>query len=127
MLALLAPLAVLAGRYAWGVYQVDTLHSLVDEAARFGAAAPLGEGEESWRQAVRRQAVCGKPEPCASGRLPGLRESNIRVELVRGAGSPPMVEVAVEGFTLATPAGGRTFQGKPLARFPYAGSPAAER
>lgn len=125
VLAVLAPLAVMAGRYAWGVYQVDTLHTMVDAAARFGATAPLGAGEEAWKQAVRRQAICGKPGPCASGRLPGLRESNIRVELVREPGAPPMVEVAVEGFTLPTPAGDRTFHGKPSARFPYTGVAAA--
>ena len=117
-LAVLAPLAVVAGRYAWSFYQFQSLYSVVEEAARFGASASLRDGEDAWRENVRQFALCGAPSPCAYPRIESMRPENVRVELVQPAGAPPSVRVSIQGFNVAVPGGSKHFDGAPSAQFP---------
>lgn len=117
-LAVLAPLAVVAGQYAWSFYQFQSLHTVVEETARFGASANMRDGEEAWRENVRRFALCGTPMPCARPRVPLLRPENVRVELQRPERAPASVRVSIQGFSVAIPGGGRRFDGTPSAQFP---------
>ncbi len=117
-LAVLAPLAVMAAQFAWGMYQYQSLHSVVEESARYAASSSLRDGVEAWKADVRQFALCGAPRPCARPVVPQLQPSHIGVELVRAAGGPASVRVSIEGFTLAFPGGSRRFDGSPSAQFP---------
>lgn len=117
-LAIFAPLAVVAGRYAWGYYQYQSLYSAVEGAARYGAASSMLDGVDAWKAGVRRYAVCGSPKPCTEPRVPRLQPENVQVELVRDTGASAAVQVSIQGFTLTLPGGRRTFDGAPSARFP---------
>jgi hypothetical protein len=117
-LALLAPLAVMAGQYAWGYYQVQSLHSVVEESARFAASASMRDGEEAWKESVRQFALCGAPEPCSVPQIPLLRPENVQVELVWPERSPAVARVSIEGFSLAIAGATKRFNGTPSAQFP---------
>ena len=117
-LAVLAPLAVLAGQYAWGFYQFQSLHSVVEEAARFGASASMSDGEEAWKAEVRQFAVCGSATPCSRPRIALLHPENVTVELVPVERSHTAVRVSIQGFAIALPSGSRRFDGTPSAQFP---------
>jgi len=120
LLGVMTPLAVVGARYGWSLYQVQGLHSAVEEAARYGAAASLGEGEEAWRERVCNVAVCGKPEGCRGARVPGLARRHVQVELER-VGASAAVRVSVKGFAVDYPGGVSRFEGRPSARFPRTG------
>jgi hypothetical protein len=117
-LAVLAPLAVVAGRYAWSYYQYQSLYSIVEGSARFGASASMRDGMEAWKSSVQQFAVCGSPKPCSQPGVPGLQTSNVRVELLRPERSPAAVRVSIQGFSVAVPGGTRRFDGAPSAQFP---------
>ncbi len=117
-LAVLAPLAVVAGRYAWSFYQFQSLYSVVEEAARFGASASLRDGEDAWRENVRQFALCGAPAPCAHPRIESMRPENVRVELLHSTGALPSVRVTIQEFNVAVPGGSKQFDGAPSAQFP---------
>lgn len=117
LLGVFAPLAVVGVRYGWSLYQVQGLHTAVQEAARFGASASLDGGEQAWQARVRNVAVCGKPETCAGARMPGFEARHVRVELER-AGSAAVVRVSVTGFEVPYPGGVSRFEGRPSAQFP---------
>lgn len=117
-LAVLAPLAVVAGQYAWSFYQFQTLYSVVEETARFGASASLRDGEEAWREIVRQFALCGAPSPCTHPRVESMRPDNVQVELLRPTGAAASVRVSIQGFNVATPGGSKQFDGNPSAQFP---------
>ena len=116
-LALLAPLAVMAGQYAWGYYQYQSLHSIVEEAARFGASAKMQDGEDAWKASVRQYALCGSPTPCERTRLE-LEPKNIQVELVRAGNLPAAVRVTILDFSIGLPNGAKRFDGTLWAQFP---------
>jgi hypothetical protein len=116
-LAVLTPLAVMAGQYAWGYYQYQSLHAVVEEAARFGASADMQEGEGAWIASVRQYALCGSVMRCEHSRL-GLRPENVQVEFLRTGQAPASVRVAIQGFTIALPGSSKRFDGAPSAQFP---------
>ncbi|MEP7363564.1 MAG: hypothetical protein ABI972_09940 [Acidobacteriota bacterium] len=118
VLAVFAPLAVMAGRYAWSFYQFQSLHSAVEDSARFGASASMRDGEGAWKESVRQFALCGSPKPCARPRVEQLRPENVQVELLRSEGSPASVRVSIQGFSIALPGGTKRFEGTPSAQFP---------
>lgn len=120
LLGVMTPLAVVGARYGWSLYQVRGLHTAVEEAARYGASASMGEGEEAWRERVRNVAVCGKPEGCRGARVPGFAGRHVRVELER-AGAAAAVRVSVTGFAVSYPGGESRFEGRPSAQFPRTG------
>lgn len=121
LLGVFAPLAVVGVRYGWSLYQVQGLHSAVQEAARYGASASMDEGLENgdaaWQARVRNVAVCGKPETCSGSRIPGFEPRHVSVELER-AGSSAVVRVSVTGFEVPYPGGVSRFDGKPSVQFP---------
>lgn len=124
LLGVMTPLAVVGARYGWSLYQVQGLHSAVEEAARYGASASLRDGEEAWRERVRNVAVCGKPEGCRGARVPGLAGRHVQVELER-VGASAAVRVSVTGFAVDYPGGVSRFEGRPSAQFPRTGDFAA--
>jgi len=117
LLGVLTPLAVVGAQYGWGLYQLRSVHTAVEEAARYGASASLRDGEEAWRERVRRVAVCGQAEACRGSRVPGLEERHVRVELER-EGASAAVRVSVAGFAVSYPGGVTRLEGRPSARFP---------
>lgn len=124
LLGVMTPLAVVGARYGWSLYQVQGLHSAVEEAARYGASASLRDGEEAWRERVRNVAVCGKPVGCRGARVPGLAGRHVQVELER-VGASAAVRVSVTGFAVDYPGGVSRFEGRPSAQFPRVDSAAS--
>jgi Flp pilus assembly protein TadG len=118
--------AVRSGARFASTQTYDVLHAS-DPAFTCGTSSVpcnfvLNPASSAFAQRVANLTVYGDPAGGTNPLISGLTTANITVALDVKNGVPTFAWVAVTGFTMQTPMGMKTLNGKPAAVFPYSGN-----
>ena len=100
----------------------DVLHAKDPTLGKSSYNLVLSPSSSVFAQRVANLTVYGDPAGGTQPLVPGLTAANVRVSLDVKNGVPTFAWVAVTGFSMQTPMGRTTLNGKPAAVFPYAGN-----
>jgi Flp pilus assembly protein TadG len=131
-LALLSSLllALLFGamQFGYSFYTYNNLQKAVRDGARYAASRELpsstfSPADSGYAAAVKNVVVCGNPGGC-SGVNPlvhNLTSSNVVVTMTAAGGTPSVVTVKINGYTIPGPLSSVTLTNKPACSFRFIG------
>jgi Flp pilus assembly protein TadG len=118
-------------QFGYAFYAYNNLINAVRDGARYGSICPYSSTtttpDATYSNNVKNMVVYGTPAPAqnATPVVAGLSTSNVNITMATlgtGTLSPPSkVTVSIQNFSINVIFGSVTFNGRPVATFPYTG------
>ncbi len=126
--AILVPLFAGTFQFGYAFFVYNTLSSAVRGGARYASMraydSSSGTPSAAFSTAVRNMVVYGNAEGGGQPVTPRLTAANVEIAPNMNGAAPESITVRIHGLTVDAVFTSFTFNGKPSATFPYAGTPA---
>jgi hypothetical protein len=123
----LVPLFAGTFQFGYSLFVYNELSSAVRGGARYASMRAYDSSNSTpstaFSTAVRNMVVYGNAEGSGRPVAPGLTTAKVEIEPNMNGAVPESITVRISGLTVDAVFTSFTFNGKPSATFPYAGTP----